>query len=192
MIIGLSQRVLNYREREYDCLSRDFYSYFNGHTLLPVPNGYDIDYDELVNRLDVFIITGGDAHPKRTQTELLIAEKMTELGKPIVGICYGAFLLTDTFNGTVEAKYDMPTGIEHDVIYHTYDTIESVNSFHNNVITKEPPGSIVLCSDENGYVESWVKGNVGAIVWHPERMDIPWIPEEIESLLKEQLTYTLH
>lgn len=192
MIIGLSQRVLTYREREYDCLSREFYSYFSGHTLLPIPNGYSIDYDALVNQIDIFVITGGEAHPDRTDTELLIAQKMSALGKPVIGICYGAFLLTDTLGGTVEVKYDMPMGLDHYVFYHTHLEQYKVNSYHNSIITQSPPGAEVLCSDENGNVEAWIKGNVGAIVWHPERMDIPWLPDEIDDLINKQLHYVLH
>lgn len=192
MIIGLSQRVLTYREREYDCLSRDFYSYFSGHTLLPVPNGYNIDYDELVKQIDLFVITGGESSPERVLTELQVSEKMTQRGKPILGICHGAFLLTDSFNGEVGVKYDMPHGVDHDVFYHTEQDTFKVNSYHNSIILREPPGSSVLCSDENGYVESWIKGNVGAVVWHPERMSKPWIPKEIDLLINNQLHYVLH
>lgn len=192
MIIGLSQRVLTYREREYDSLSRDFYKFFKGHTLLPIPNGYSIDYDALVNQIDIFVITGGEAHPDRTRTELLIAEKMTSIGKPVVGICYGAFLLTEVLEGSVQTKYDMPWGVDHKIFYHTDLEEYEVNSFHNQIITHEPPGSEVLCSDEYGYVEAWVKGNVAAVVWHPERMNEPWLPSEINNLLKKQLQYVLH
>ena len=46
--------------------------------------------------------------------------------------------------------------------------------------------------DEYGYVEAWVKGNVAAVVWHPERMNEPWLPSEINNLLKKQLQYVLH
>jgi hypothetical protein len=40
----------------------------------------------------------------------------------------------------------------------------------------------VLAYDDQGNCESWIDGKIAGIVWHPERMSQPWIPEEIEQL----------
>jgi len=37
----------------------------------------------------------------------------------------------------------------------------------------------VLATDPEGDVESWIKDNICAIVWHPERMEETFIPPEI-------------
>jgi hypothetical protein len=34
-----------------------------------------------------------------------------------------------------------------------------------------------------GYVEAFIDGILAGVVWHPERMDTPWLPDEIEELL---------
>lgn len=189
MNIGLSQRVLSYKDREYDCLSRDFYRLFKGHTLIPIPNGYDIDYDELANTLDLLVLTGGDASKDRIITEANICSRMMKLNKPILGICHGAFLLTEIFNGEVEESL-AEWGEDHCIVYH--GTAHLVNSYHTNVITKAPKHSTTLCVDEEGYIESWIKDNVAAVVWHPERMDTFWMPREVEQLINKQLTHTRH
>jgi hypothetical protein len=41
----------------------------------------------------------------------------------------------------------------------------------------------MLANDVDGNCESWIDGKMAGIVWHPERMDTPWIPDEIEQLL---------
>ena len=42
-----------------------------------------------------------------------------------------------------------------------------------------------LVTDLHGHCEAWIdnKAPIAGIVWHPERMQDPWIPEEIEHLL---------
>jgi hypothetical protein len=32
-------------------------------------------------------------------------------------------------------------------------------------------------------VEAWIDGPLAGVVWHPERMNQPWLPDEIEDLL---------
>jgi hypothetical protein len=34
-------------------------------------------------------------------------------------------------------------------------------------------------------VEAWIDGKLAGVVWHPERMDNPWLPDEIHNLLFE-------
>jgi hypothetical protein len=42
-----------------------------------------------------------------------------------------------------------------------------------------PPDSVQLYTDVSGDCESWIKDNICAIVWHPERMTTPYIPKDI-------------
>jgi gamma-glutamyl-gamma-aminobutyrate hydrolase PuuD len=41
----------------------------------------------------------------------------------------------------------------------------------------------VLACDPDGYPEAWIQERTAGVMWHPERMIKPWIPEEIEQLL---------
>ena len=42
----------------------------------------------------------------------------------------------------------------------------------------------VLVVDPHGNCEAWIDKTIAGITWHPERMDDPWIPDEIQDLLK--------
>ena len=55
-------------------------------------------------------------------------------------------------------------------------------NFHNICIDKQPPNSVYLYLDASGNIESWIKDNICAIVWHPERMSMPFIPNEIREV----------
>ena len=59
-----------------------------------------------------------------------------------------------------------------------------VNSYHNLSIEVIPNKANVLAVDNEGHCESWIDGKIAAIVWHPERMEVPWLPDEIENLLR--------
>ena len=59
-----------------------------------------------------------------------------------------------------------------------------VNSFHGLCINQAPSSATVLATDEAGLCEAWIDGNIAAVVWHPERMNVPWLPNEIQGLIK--------
>ena len=46
-----------------------------------------------------------------------------------------------------------------------------------------PKDATVLAHDPDGYAEAWISGKTAGIMWHPERMTQPWIPQEIQHLL---------
>ena len=106
---------------------------------------------------------------------------MLQLNKPVVGVCHGAFLLTDLMNGTVNNVIThMDTS--HEVWY--FGERKIVNSYHNLCIDTAPKTANVLAVDSEGRCESWIDGKIAAVVWHPERMEVPWLPDEIEDLLR--------
>lgn len=183
MKIGLTQRVLLLSDRSgitCDATDHGWYtaSFLKGHELIPIPNKKDLDYDELAEELDLLIITGGDNTDVRVITETEIATSMVTLGKPVLGVCHGAFMLTSILGGeVVDGEDDRHMFSEHAVTYN--GTQRVVNSSHNVLIQNKPPASTVLVTDPEGFVESWIKDNICAIVWHPERQETPWIPEEI-------------
>ena len=99
--------------------------------------------------------------------------------KPVIGICHGAFLLTDLLGGVVEEVIThMDTS--HTVYYFGDEKV--VNSHHNLGITTLHKTATELVVDPDGNCESWIDGKLAGIVWHPERMSDPWIPDEIENL----------
>jgi carbamoylphosphate synthase small subunit len=172
MIIGLTQRVLFHKERAYDSLEHGWYSCLQGHKLVTIPNRTDMDID-----VDLLIVTGGDNHPVRDIVENKLVQQFILESKPIIGICHGAFLLTEMLGGKVDS-------IEgHMDSSHLINGTQMVNSYHTLQILQHPEQSTVLATDEQGNCESWIYKNIGAVVWHPERMNEPYWPKQIGDLL---------
>jgi gamma-glutamyl-gamma-aminobutyrate hydrolase PuuD len=106
---------------------------------------------------------------------------MMKQQKPIIGVCHGAFLLTDILGGTVEKKDGHRDGVEHSVRYNNQEFV--VNSYHGLYIKTPHASATVLATDYDGDCEAWIDNNLAGVVWHPERMDNPWMPEEIIQLI---------
>lgn len=182
MKIGLSQRVLFYKDRAYDSIEHGWYSWLKEHTLFFIPNRRDQDFVKLAEELDAFIITGGDDNPLRRSVELNLAALMVAQNKPVIGVCHGCFLITDILQGRIgEIEGHMDT--KHSVYY--CNQVYNVNSYHQLVVITPPPGAQILAVDDQGNCESWILDNVAGIAWHPERMTDPWIPNEIADLLRD-------
>jgi putative glutamine amidotransferase len=126
------------------------------------------------------LITGGDDHPVRNQIEHELADSMLSRNLPIIGICHGCQFLTTKLGGTVVSVEDHQD-CYHQVTYHGEPHL--VNSYHSLRIEQPPPGATVLAQDPDGYVEAWIQGRTAGVMWHPERMQQPWIPKEIQQLL---------
>jgi putative glutamine amidotransferase len=183
MRIGLSQRVLLHKNRAYDSLDQGWYQYLDGHTLSVIPNTPNLlDFGAIAKELDAFIITGGDDSTIRRVTETKLASNMLSRRKPIIGICHGAFLLTELLGGKL-ISVEEHSGTEHVVNY--FGDLKTVNSFHSWGIVEPPDTANTLVTDLHGHCEAWIdnKAPIAGIVWHPERMQDPWIPEEISNLL---------
>jgi gamma-glutamyl-gamma-aminobutyrate hydrolase PuuD len=149
------------------------------HTLFPIANRPKQSFEALADELDAYIITGGDDSTERRITEIRTALAFMKRQKPIVGICHGAFLLTDILGGKM-AEIDDHNNTNHEVNY--FGEILLVNSYHTQTIKTPQKHATILVNDEQGNCEAWIDGKMAGIVWHPERMSQPWIPEEIEQL----------
>lgn len=180
MKIGLTQRVLLHKKQAYDALEHGWYSYFKDHTLFPIANRPKQNVDQLADDLDILIITGGDDSTLRRITEIRLGVAMMKRSKPVIGICHGAFLLTDILGGKIN-EVEGHLDIDHEVNY--FGDIKTVNSYHTLSIKNTHKNATILVNDADGNCESWIDGKLAGIVWHPERMSMPWIPEEIEQLL---------
>lgn len=180
MKIGLTQRILTHNGQAYDSTQHGWYSYLQGHTLVPIANRTDQDFEQLAVDLDAVIITGGDDSALRRTVELKLAGQMTLRRKPVIGVCHGAFLLADVLGGQVEEVIGHHN-TEHTVMY--FGDSYQVNSYHTLAITRLPKRATPLATDPEGNIEAWIDANVAGVVWHPERMKEPWIPDEIKTLL---------
>ena len=176
MRIGLTQRVLLHRGRAYDSLEHSWYEYLQGHTLVSIPNRLPISIPDL----DVLIVTGGDDHPVRNQVEHKLIDIMLARDIPVIGICHGCQLLTQRLGGSV-TPVDDHQDCYHEVLYHGEPHL--VNSYHTLRIERSPTAATVLAHDLDGHAEAWISGKTAGIMWHPERMTQPWIPQEIQHLL---------
>jgi gamma-glutamyl-gamma-aminobutyrate hydrolase PuuD len=181
MKIALTQRVLYHKGRAYDSIEHGWYRYLKEHTLIFVPNRLDQDFQKIADECDCLIITGGDDSTIRRTTELKLAKMVMALYKPVLGVCHGAFLLTDVLGGTV-AQVDGHADTEHPVHYNGKTFL--VNSHHSQTITRLHSSATCLTIDDQGNCESWIDGNLAGVVWHPERMQDPWLPTEIANLVK--------
>jgi gamma-glutamyl-gamma-aminobutyrate hydrolase PuuD len=179
--IGLSQRILFYNGRAYDSIEHGWYSYLKEHTLYFIPNNLNQDFESIATDLDMLIITGGDDSPLRRNTEVKLAVQMMQRFKPVIGICHGAFMLADLLGSVIE-NITGHHGTEHAVRYHTEDRM--VNSYHSLAIKRLHKSATSLAVDSEGNCEAWIDQKLAGIVWHPERMTSPWIPNEIENLFK--------
>lgn len=179
MRIGLSQRIILYKNRAYDSLDQSWYHYLKSHSIFPIANSIDQDLETIAQKLDCFIITGGDDSTIRRLTEMRLATHMIARRKPVIGICHGAFLLTEILGGEI-VEISNHIDCEHQISY--FGELISVNSYHSLAIKTPQKSATILAYDDQGNCEAWIDGNTAGIVWHPERMHQPWIPEEIEQL----------
>ena len=179
MKIALSQRILIHNNRSHDSIEHNWYWFLKNHDIVTVSNIPDQDYDLLSDSVDCFIITGGDDNLVRRVTEIRLATQMIQKNKPVIGICHGCFLLVTLLGGEIE-EIDFHYDTVHNVTY--FDKIFSVNSFHNLGIKTLHKSATALVNDLDGRCEAWIDGNTAGVVWHPERMTTPWIPQEIAVL----------
>ncbi len=178
MKLGLTQRIFYHKNRVYDSIEHGWYHYLKNHSLIFVPNDLNQDFHAVADNIDALIITGGDDSAVRRVTELRLSSVMMKLHKPILGICHGAFLLTDVLGGRVTPCHGH-MDVEHSVEYLSGKKL--VNSYHTQTISLLHSSGQGLAWDADGNCEAWIDGNISGVVWHPERMTDPWIPTEISN-----------
>jgi putative glutamine amidotransferase len=182
MNIGLTQRIFNHNNFVYDCLEHGWQQLLGGHTLTPIANNKEQDFEQLVKNLDIIIFTGGDASPQRLVTEIRLLTECYKQNKPMIGVCHGAFFINQMEEG-VNEECEGHHNTEHNVIMH--DKIYKVNSFHTNKITSLGKGYDIVATTEEGDIEAFKHNtrNIWGIVWHPERMEKTVLPQDVERLL---------
>lgn len=165
----------------FDAYERGFNSMFRDHDITALINKKEQNFEELANTHDLLVLSGGDGSPNRLLVEIEMIKQFRLQQKPILGICHGAFLLTQLMGGEC-IDVDGHRRTEHSITYKYEQRI--VNSYHGSAIVRLPTDAMVLATDDNGYIEAWQQGNVSAVVWHPERdLKEHWVPDEIQKYL---------
>jgi len=163
----------------FDCLERSWYAFLHKHQLLPVANIGVID--ETID-FDCLVLSGGPDSIARHTTEDLLFHHANKLGKPIVGICHGAFAVNDLTGGT-NGYIDDHTNTSHAISME--GGIHLVNSYHSQNIATLGADMIPTAFDSDNNPEAFQHSTkpIYGVVWHPERMKDPILPKDVKDLL---------
>jgi gamma-glutamyl-gamma-aminobutyrate hydrolase PuuD len=182
MHIALTQRVIDFHGHNTDAIAHDWYRYLAKHQLQLIPNRRDQDLGQILTSNDMLIISGGDRHPVRDYIEYELINMFMRADKPILGICHGFQCLTMHLGGCIE-KIDQHMSCGHMVHDIITGNTQWVNSYHTFRISVLPDNVDVLAITDAGDCESWIKGNIGGVMWHPERGVFNWMPQPLQALL---------
>jgi gamma-glutamyl-gamma-aminobutyrate hydrolase PuuD len=182
MNIGLTQRIFYYNDIAYDCLEHGWQQLLSGHTHFSIANNPEQDFEKLVKDLDFIIFTGGDASPIRLKTEIRLLTECYKQNKPILGVCHGALLINQLEEG-INAECEGHYNTKHNVIMNK--KVYTVNSHHQNKILSLPQNFEIVAITKEGDIEAFKhkQRNIWGVVWHPERMDKPVLPNDLEKIL---------
>jgi len=189
-IFGISLRVElieKYNEKR-DTISQEWTNFLQKLAITPIliPNTLD-DVKSYISDvgIDGIILSGGDnigQFPERDETEKQILDYAIRKKFPVLGVCRGMQIINEYFGGNVVANdNDNHVGKPHEIHIMDqrfsslleYENIE-VNSFHNNIITKNNIGNklqIFALSLHDNTVEGYYHSDLPIIgvMWHPER-----------------------
>jgi len=178
IFVSQQEYVKQPRNFVFDALERAYYDFLAGHQILPVANNNKVPE----NDYDCLVLTGGPDSVARNQTENMLYDHAMNKGKPIIGICHGAFVINELaggVNGSIEGHVDK----DHSVTMR--EKIYTVNSYHTQMIERLPEDFVSLAIDKDGNPEAFRHKSlpVFGIVWHPERMSEPVLPDDVRDLL---------
>jgi gamma-glutamyl-gamma-aminobutyrate hydrolase PuuD len=164
----------------FDGVERDWWKFLENHDLVVVPNLVDLTTIDL--DVDCVIITGGPDSIARHHTENNLYLYAVSHFIPVLGVCHGAFAVND-LNGGINGQVEGHIGTMHKIEMNgqTY----TVNSYHSQSIEKLADNLIPTAVDQDGIVEAFEHPTlpIYGVVWHPERMEDPVLPESVRELL---------
>lgn len=169
----------------FDCLERSWYDFLGIHHLIPHAN--TIKIDESIE-FDCLVLTGGPDSYARNMTENNLFLHAIKNKKPIIGICHGAFVVNELSGGrndTDRSLIPVHEQSEHEITMDGKKVI--VNSYHGQTIKQLGPQMVPIAIHEPDQTIEAFKHKalpVYGIVWHPERMEVPVVPEEVANILK--------
>lgn len=164
--------------RPFDALERNYYKFLKKHEIIPVPNTVKVpDYD-----YDCLVLTGGPDSRDRHKTENLLFNDAYKKNIPILGICHGAFVINDLCGG-VHGKVE--GHIDCDVTITMYNKKYKVKCYHAQSIQMLGKDFTAIAHDDQGNIEAFKHDTrpIYGVVWHPERMKVPVLPDEVKKLL---------
>ena len=96
-----------------------------------------------------------------------------ELGKPVLGICYGHQLIAKKMGGRVargkgEYGRTLVKVVARDPLLEGWGDEEVVWMSHGDYVEEPPPGFEILAVSENGYIAAMRKGHIYGVQFHPE------------------------
>jgi putative glutamine amidotransferase len=102
--------------------------------------------------------------------------------KPIFGFCHGAFAIND-LTGGINGKVEGHFGDDHEIQMN--GTKYTVNSWHSQSIQRLGENMIPIALDKDGNIEAFEHLNkqIVGVLWHPERMETPILPDTIKRRL---------
>jgi putative glutamine amidotransferase len=178
--IAISQReeVIGDSQLTHDCLSQIWYTFLRKHDLFPIANVPHVSIPDV----DMIILSGGNASLARMHTELKLYNYAIEKNIPILGVCHGAFFLAELSGGTC-GDIEGHRNTEHVVAMEGHNIL--VNSYHGSNIITVGPEYDVIAADLDGNIEGFKHKSkpIWGIVWHPERMEVPVLPQAVDELL---------
>ncbi|MFJ7825359.1 gamma-glutamyl-gamma-aminobutyrate hydrolase family protein [Psychrobacillus sp. NPDC096623] len=179
---------------------------------LVLPNLVGEEIEQIAETIDGLLLTGGgdidptlfdeeplpglgNIVPERDEFEMALIQKMLELGKPILGICRGAQIMSIAVGGDMyQDIYSQKGGslLQHDQQapnWHGSHFVEvtagsllhkivgvdkfKVNSYHHQALRNMPDGFIVSGVASDGVIESFESTK------HPFVMGVQWHPESL-------------
>ena len=185
MNIGLSQRILHYKNRAYDCLEHGWFNLLSDHTLFSIPNNTKLNFAPIVKDLDLVIFTGGDASLERTVCETRLLTECYKQRTAALGVCHGAFFINQLEQGE-NNDIENHSDVEHTVTLS--GEVHTVNSYHNIQIKQLGADLTPIAYSSDGSIEGFkhLTRAVWGLVWHPERMKEPVLPDDLRRFLNER------
>jgi len=182
MIIALTQREVDIRGWQYDCTSQAWYQFLQRHTMRLIPNRTGDSKKWHLKGVDCLLLTGGDASPNRNRVEEFAVNYFLDQGLPIIGVCHGAFFLNHYLggrNGDIEGHMDT----RHKITMEGHE--HYVNSYHTLSLDRLSNELDATAWDKQGHPEAFKHRyqEVWGVLWHPERMDQPVLPTDLQELL---------